>query len=350
MKSKPDVIIMDMEMPLMDGMTALQHLMIHTPTPTIMFSSLTKEGTTRSFDALKYGAVDFVSKDSFFQGKVLDSLREGIINKVFKASALSVRSQEPVSTNGNTYSSSSNIQKVFFCEECGNREVVNTVNGKEKSEITCSKCGDRIQLDLSTKYTRNNFITFIGAGEGGYANLLKIVPELSADMSGSLIVQLYAEANHVDEFSQYLDSMSNIKVVRIQDGLIIEGGNCYLASCNENITLKPYSANYTLRCCENYLTGISPMDAAMISLSGIFKSNVAGVLLSGDELDGEKGFNAIRQHSGSTFVLNPRYCFCKKMGKNILEKCSSTIVEDENELVKKIKSLHQKAKETVLTA
>lgn len=68
-KLKPDVIIMDMEMPLMDGMTALQHLMIHTPVPTIVFSSLTQEGTTRSFDALKSGAVDFVCKDLFFQKK-----------------------------------------------------------------------------------------------------------------------------------------------------------------------------------------------------------------------------------------------------------------------------------------
>ena len=76
LKLNPDVIIMDMEMPLMDGMTSLQHLMIHKPTPTIMFSSLTKEGTARSFDAIKNGAVDFVCKDSFFQGKEIGSLKK----------------------------------------------------------------------------------------------------------------------------------------------------------------------------------------------------------------------------------------------------------------------------------
>ena len=53
LKLKPDVILMDLEMPLMDGMTALQHLMIHIPTPTLMFSRLTREGTARCFDALK---------------------------------------------------------------------------------------------------------------------------------------------------------------------------------------------------------------------------------------------------------------------------------------------------------
>jgi len=349
MKLKPDVIIMDMEMPLMDGMTALQHLMIHTPTPTIMFSSLTKEGTTRSFDALKYGAVDFVCKDSFFQGKVLDSLKHNIISKVLNASSLSVRSQEPFSPDGRS-SSNTNIQKVVFCEECGSREVVEIKNDKGMTEIVCSKCGDRIQLDLSTKYIRNNFITYIGAGEGGYTNLLNIIPKLNAEMSGSLIVQIYAEADHVDSFTQYIDSISNIKVVRVQDGLIIEGGNCYLASCNENITLKPYSANYTLRCNDNYNPDLAPMDTAMTSIAGIFKDHVAGIVLSGNEIDGETGINTIQKNNGSTFVLNPAYCLCKKMGNNIFQKCSAKMIENEADIVKTIERLHLKAKETILTA
>ena len=67
LRTMPDVILLDMEMPLMDGMTALQHLMIHRPTPAIMFSSLTAGGTARCFDTLKNGAIDFVCKDFIFQ-------------------------------------------------------------------------------------------------------------------------------------------------------------------------------------------------------------------------------------------------------------------------------------------
>ncbi len=348
MRFRPDVIIMDMEMPLMDGMTALQHLMIHIPTPTIMFSSLTKEGTTRSFDALKNGAVDFVCKDSFFQGKILDSLKKEIITKVLNASTLSVQNQEPFSPDGE--SSTVDIEKVIFCEECGSREVIHLTTGKYLSEISCSKCGDRIQLDLSTKYIRNNFITYIGAGEGGYANLLKIIPRLSSEMSGSIIVQLYAETDHVDAFAQYLDSISNLHVVRIQDGLIIEGGNCYIASCNENITLKPYSANYTLRCTEGYPPGLTPMDAAMISIAQIFKDHVAGIVLSGNETDGEKGINAILENKGSAYILNPQYCLCKTMANNIYKKCLPKVIENEEAIVQVIENLHLKAKETILTA
>ncbi len=67
LKLQPDVILLDVEMPVMDGLTTLQHLMIHTPTPVIMLSSLSKWGSPRCFDALKYGATDFVSKNIFFQ-------------------------------------------------------------------------------------------------------------------------------------------------------------------------------------------------------------------------------------------------------------------------------------------
>ena len=348
---KPDVVIMDMEMPLMDGMTALQHLMIHTPTPTIMFSSLTQEGTTRSFDALKNGAVDFVCKDMFFQGKVIESLKETIIRKVVNAALLSVKTVEPAFPDGVPAECSTTVQRVVFCEECGCREVVNIVNGLEISEIQCSKCGDSIELNSVNKYRRNNFITFICAGEGGYSNLLKIIPKLHAEISGSIIVQIYAPAEHVDAFTEYLDSISNIKVIRVQDGLIVEGGICYVASCSETLSLKPYSAHHTLRCSENYSPeDLSPIDAAMISIASIFKSHVAGVILSGNETDGERGIGAIQSNNGSVFVLNSKNCLCKRLGKNIQQKCLSEIVSDESGLVKRIESLHLKAKETVLTA
>jgi two-component system, chemotaxis family, protein-glutamate methylesterase/glutaminase len=350
-KLNPDVILMDMEMPLMDGMTALQHLMIHTPTPTIMFSSLTKNGTARSFDTLKNGAVDFVCKDIFFQGQLLDALKESIINKVLNASGVYVKSIEPVFPGTNMFPQSpANIQKVVFCEECGCREVVNLTNSMEINEIKCSQCGDRIELNSINKYRRNNFITFIGAGEGGFSNLLNIIPKIHAEISGSLIVQIYADFDHVVAFTEYLDSVSNMKVIRSQDGLIIEGGNCYVASCNENISLKPYSAHYTLRCKEKNFSGITPLDAAMCSISAIFKDHAAAFILSGNEIDGEIGVSAIQKNNGSVYVLDTKTCFCKRMGENIMKKCHPEVIPDESDIVMKIESLHLKAKETVLTA
>jgi len=102
LKTKPDVILLDMEMPLMDGMTALQHLMIHKPTPTIMFSSLTEKGTARCFDTMKNGAVDFVCKNFIFQKNSLQTYQKLLIDKVKKASQIKLKAKEPVFTSPGT--------------------------------------------------------------------------------------------------------------------------------------------------------------------------------------------------------------------------------------------------------
>ena len=96
LKTKPDVILLDMEMPLMDGMTALQHLMIHRPTPTIMFSSLSERGTARCFDALKNGAVDFICKNFIFQKNSLLTYKKLLTDKVKKAGLVKLKAKEPV--------------------------------------------------------------------------------------------------------------------------------------------------------------------------------------------------------------------------------------------------------------
>lgn len=350
-KLKPDVIILDMEMPLMDGMTALQHLMIHTPTPTLMFSSLTKEGTARSFDALKNGAVDFVYKDSFFQGQMLTSPQKIIIKKVVAAAALKVKSTEPAFTAGfSKQKGLASATQIIFCEECGGKVSVTLESGEESKRVRCTNCGDHIMANaVDEQYRRNNFISIIGTGEGGYSNLLKLIPKLDPEMSGSIIIVIYADSHHVDSFAEYINCISRMKVVRVQDGITIDGGNCYIASGSENVYLKPYSAHYTLRSSQKYFPGLGPIDMTMSSIASVFKDKVAGVILSGNENDGEKGVLAIQENEGSTFVLDSQRCLCKKMGQNIRQNCDVDVVMDEEELANKLIALHSEAHKNTFT-
>lgn len=343
LKVDPDVIIMDMEMPLMDGMTALQHLMIHKPIPTIIFSSLTKEGTVRSFDTLKYGAVDFVCKDFIFQGNEMSDYDTIVIQKVIRASRVSVKSVEPLFSPNHQSTSPPPQDKlaVMFCEDCGN-QVQFDASSAEKY-VTCPGCGDVIEVNVIENYKRNNFITIIGAGEGGYVNLLNIIPQFSSEMSGALVILLYAEYEHVDTFTEYLDSITSMKVQRIKDGISIEGGNCYVASGEEYLFLKPYSAHYTIRSTRKQIPGHKPLDMAMNSIATIFKNKVAGVLLSGSEIDGEIGVKAIKKNGGKVLALNPNDCFCKGMCENIIKKCTIDMIVTESEITKEVQMLHNSA-------
>ena len=77
-ETQPDVITLDINMPVMDGLTALKHIMIKRPTPTVMISALTTEGALETFDALKYGAIDFLPKPSQVKGADLNAQRENV--------------------------------------------------------------------------------------------------------------------------------------------------------------------------------------------------------------------------------------------------------------------------------
>lgn len=345
LKLKPDVIIMDLEMPIMDGLTALQHLMIHTPIPTIIFSSLTKEGSVRCFDAMKYGAVDFVCKDFIFQGNEISDYDQIIVQKVVRASQVAVRSVETLFSQdlASIIKEASNTPQtqVIFCEECGAQVRFDPSTGSKMVE--CDNCGDIIDVSFHKNYRRNNFVTVIGAGEGGYRNLLNIVPKLPADIDGAIIVLLFGDYEHVNVFAEYLDSITDLKVQRIKDGITIEGGNCYIASGEEYLFLKPFSAHYTLRCTRKKIPGHKPLDMAMNSIATIFRNKMAGVILSGSEIDGELGVKAIRKNGGKVMVLNPNDCFCKGSAENIIKKCSVDEIVTEIELSDKIKALHKEA-------
>lgn len=347
LKTRPDVILLDMEMPLMDGMTALQHLMIHRPTPTIMFSSLSERGTARCFDTMKNGAVDFICKDFIFQKSSLLSYKKLLIDKVKKASRIKVKAREPIFTTPSAGSREQEVeQRVIFCEECGNRQVVSIKRSQPLCELTCSKCGDAIELDLvaQSQYRRNTCISVLGGGEGSFFNLLQIVPNLSSDMMGALIVLVHQDVEHVNGFAEYLDAISAIKVIRAREGVNIEGGNCYIASGADYMSIKPYSAQLSLQKVPKGALKGGPLDYLLASVSTVFKKRASGIILSGEECDGEKGMAILMKNGGLQAILKEEECYCKNMGRQIVEKCNISKTLSIDRILERIKKLHYQSK------
>lgn len=347
LKTKPDVILLDLEMPLMDGMTALQHLMIHRPTPTIMFSSLTEKGTARCFDTIKNGAVDFVCKDFIFQKSSLLTYKKLLIEKVKNAALVKIKAKEPVYAMPTTINNEPEVeQRVVFCEECGNREIVAVIGSQPIQNTICSQCGDTIDLSLFTqsKYCRNTFITILGGGEGSFINLLQIVPQLGADMGGALIAVVHQDLEHVNGFAEYLDAISAIKVIRAREGVNVEEGNCYIVSGSDYMSIKPYSAQLTLQKVPKGSLKGGPLDILLTSASTAFKKRVAGIILSGNESDGERGMSILIKNGGIQAILNEDECYCKDMGRQIVEKCNLSKTSTLDHIVETIEKMHYQSK------
>jgi two-component system, chemotaxis family, protein-glutamate methylesterase/glutaminase len=346
----PDVILLDAEMPLMDGMMALQHLMIHTPTPTIMLSSLSKTGTPRCFDALKYGAVDFISKNSFFQGIDGAAHSKLVIQKVIDAAHVVVPPIDLMNQGAQSGASTMALEKVVFCEDCGARNSIKSwqFNGQN---LKCQNCGDEISLIGSKRYRRMSYVTVIGAGEGGYTNLLQIIPNLNPEMGGAILVMIHDKADHVKSFVQYLDSISDFEVILGEDGLTVEGGCCYIFSNEQQVELSPFSGQYSLQVASNADTNhAGVIDRLMSSTSSLLKNRVAGVLLSGKETDGIEGMMTIEQQNGTCLVLNPQYCLHKTMTRKAYEHHTFEDDLDTATVAARIQKSHFGSKENVITA
>lgn len=326
--SRPDVVLLDLEMPGMDGMVTLQKLREVSSSQVIMVSSLSSEGSARAFDCLKHGAVDFIGKDALHSHSNLDHSKKELLHRILRASRVESMGWSQKEALPQIESTDTVQKRIIFCEECGTRNVVEPTAEDGSEELRCAMCGDPLEAVVITTYRRVSAIGVIGAGRGGAVNLLNIVPHLPKGSKTTSVVVLEESPEYVDSFTRYLNEVSNIKVLRLEDGMNIEGGNCYIASSSDHFSLMAHSTNYTVRR-TGPVSGRGSLDLMLESISAIIKNRMFALVLSGHQLDGEKGMELARQNQAYGAVLKATNCLCKELGENILRKSAVDGIVDE---------------------
>ncbi len=266
---KPDVVTLDVNMPVMDGMTTIKHIMIKCPTPVVMFSTLTGQGSLETFESLRYGAVDFLQKPSSLLKEDLKSQHELIVSRVKNAARAgidTIRYLRPAQVAGETKSTGVSVCRRYFA---------------------------------------------IGSSYGAYGSLLGLIPEIEADVPAAFLSVLYASASHVDAFANYLDHHSRVAVRRAVDGDALHAGTCYLASAFENMWVDNEAEHLSVRLQTN--PEVKPGKACnnlMVSLAQAAKEQACGILLSGIGDDGLDGLRRILDDGGKAIVQDPNTCLC----------------------------------------
>ncbi len=277
---RPDVITLDVEMPRMNGITALKHIMIKYSIPTIMISALTKEGARTSFDALRYGAIDVVAKPSRREDENLGGQKADIVAKVKRAAVIRMGRSKYLR--------------------------LNTASPQDKDDTSATT--------PETKYI------VLGAGTGGYYALLKIVTAIPQEFKGALIVTLTVAPRYIDPFVLYLDTHSAIPVRNARNESALHAGVCYVVSADdypqayENGDGRLNLAYSTERARE------SPIDDLFTSLAQTAGSRCVGIVLTGAGADGAKGLLAIRAAGGRCIVQDINNCMDPSMPLAALEK------------------------------
>ncbi|MGD8846842.1 MAG: chemotaxis protein CheB [Desulfobacteraceae bacterium] len=268
----PDVITLDINMPVMDGLTTLKHIMINNPTPTVMISALTQEGASETFDALKYGAIDFLPKPSQVKGGDLQSQQNEILRKIELATGVQ-------------------IESVRYLRR----------PSKEKNSRNV-EAADKCQSLLA-----------LGASEGGYGALLNVIPRLRMDLSSAYVAVMHQAPHHLDSFARYLDQCSELNVDRAIDNTLVKSGTCYLAASTEFVTLEKLGDKLVLQVdASPFPTRHGAINRLMCSASQVLREKAAGVILTGTGDDGLDGLGEIIDRGGTAFIQDPRSCLFKE--------------------------------------
>jgi two-component system chemotaxis response regulator CheB len=169
------------------------------------------------------------------------------------------------------------------------------------------------------------YVVAVGAAEGGYAALLKMIPNIDARVPASILVQLHADSDHVDAFAAYLNECSSVKVKRTVDGDRLQSGTCYVASGTEYVTLQPDGDNLHL------VVHPAPFDdrrgsvnMLMLSVADTMREKAVGIVLTGADEDGVEGIGEIIRNRGRTLIQDPATCLHKQTVLGVLAKYAPT--------------------------
>ncbi|MEK6532160.1 MAG: chemotaxis response regulator protein-glutamate methylesterase [Deltaproteobacteria bacterium] len=258
----PDVIMLDIEMPRMDGLTFLHKIMSQHPIPVVICSSLAESGSETAFKALEYGAVEVIAKPKLGTMDFLEESRIRICDAVKAAS----------------------------------QARLTRINARELSYRPKLSADAVLPKATMAMIQTTEKVIVIGASTGGTEALKEFLCALPPDSPGIVIVQHMPE-KFTATFAKHLDDVCGITVKEAEDNDTVLRGRALLAPGNKHMILKRSGARYYVNIKDGPLVSRHrpSVDVLFRSAAQYAGSNAVGVILTGMGDDGAKGLLEMRQ-------------------------------------------------------
>lgn len=303
---KPDVITMDYEMPMMDGITAVRHIMQRCPTPVLMFSSLTHEGARVTLDALDAGAVDFLPKNFEDISRNPDKVRQLLCEKVHsisrsnrRVSAYSAPAPAPTAapTPTPTPSSSSSSSSSF------NPAPVRSAPAPAPAPARSVPASPSSPAPKRKAYK----LVAIGTSTGGPVALQRVLTQLPANFPAPIVLIQHMPAAFTKAFAERLDKLCRISVKEAEDGDILRPGLALLAPGGKQMMIDGRGAVKILPGDErlNYKPCV---DITFGSAAKSYGDKVLAVVLTGMGADGREGARLLKQGGSAIWAQDEASC------------------------------------------
>jgi two-component system, chemotaxis family, protein-glutamate methylesterase/glutaminase len=291
-KKLPDIVTMDIEMPKMDGITALQQIMKDCPTPVLMVSSLTTDGAKETLQALEYGAIDFIPKEMSYVSINIGKIKEDLIEKVktiVKQKSLSLR-----------------LKRI--------RNF--SINKKDPSTPR--------NLPVSLDALPNIGYRAVGLGisTGGPLSLQKVVPKLSPQLSVPVFIVQHMPAKFTKSLAERLNNLSEVNVKEAEDGETVKSGVVYIAPGGLHMTVQKSTAiDAKIVITENPTDSLHrpSVDVMLNSLLKVYGKYTLGVIMTGMGHDGADAVKQLKLIGGYSIAQDEESCIVYGMPKAIVD-------------------------------
>jgi two-component system, chemotaxis family, protein-glutamate methylesterase/glutaminase len=283
----PDVILLDVEMPRMDGITFLQKIMSQHPIPVVMCSSLTENGSETTLKALEYGAVDIILKPKLGVKQFLEESRIIIGDSIRAAAKAQVRK-----THGSVFRVAPKLTADVIMPKQTNKAMVRTT--------------ERVAV--------------IGASTGGTEALRVFLEALPEDAPGMVIVQHMPE-HFTRAFANRLDSTCKVSVKEADNDDTVIRGRALIAPGNKHTLLKRSGARYYVEVKDGPLVSRHrpSVDVLFRSAARYAGKNAIGVIMTGMGDDGAKGMLEMKEQGAFTIAQDENSCVVFGMPKEALK-------------------------------
>ena len=282
-KLKPDLVTLDVEMPVMDGLKALEVIMKEAPLPVVMVSSLTQAGAEATMQALELGAFDFVAKTA---GPISN------VNMIHREILLKCRSA-----------------------------VKANVAQLTKRWVSSPALPTVKSFAAMTGVAGNERVIAIGTSTGGPRALQEVVTKLPGNLPCGVVIVQHMPPGFTKSLSERLNSLSALAVKEAEHNDIVRPGMVFIAPGDYHMLIEREGGKAVLKLNQSGpIGGHRPaVDPMMESVAKTFGSRAIGVILTGMGHDGAKGIKAIKQQQGHTIAEDQSTAVVFGMPKSAIE-------------------------------
>jgi two-component system chemotaxis response regulator CheB len=283
----PDVITMDVEMPKMNGITAVRKIMKTAPCPILMVSSLTAKGAETTVEALRAGAADFIPKQDSHVSLQITDIQDQLIKKVHSLTESRAR---------------------LFRKE--SRPTRRSTQRRSQGSARSSAPPDQPPKLIA-----------IGVSTGGPFALQHVIPELSAALPVPVVVVQHMPPHFTRSLADRLDALSPLQVAEATDGMDVEPGRVIVAAGGRHLTFKKRSGTVVARtpAPTDTQSHCPSVDVMLRSACEVYDGEVLALIMTGMGKDGLRGARAIHEAGGTIFAQDEASCVVYGMPRAVAE-------------------------------